>query len=89
MTEQLLCFILGLYVSYFCITESQGIMNSRIGFICIVIVGYIYMNKNKQENFIQEQLTEKEKINKSIFYFMFAPWCGYSKKVLPVWEELV
>ena len=47
------------------------------------------MNKNKQENFIQEQLTEKEKINKSIFYFMFAPWCGYSKKVLPVWEEIV
>ena len=34
------------------------------------------------------EFTQQETINNAELYFMFAEWCPYSKKVIPIWDKL-
>ena len=34
------------------------------------------------------EFTQQEPIDNTELYFMFAEWCPYSKKVMPIWETL-
>lgn len=34
------------------------------------------------------EFTQQETINNTELYFMFAEWCPYSKKVMPIWNKL-
>ena len=90
--DNMLFFITGMLVSYYAITTSTSINNVRFGLLCILIL-YLLGN-NKIENFKnhnEKKIVKKDKKNKGkhILYFMFAPWCGYSKGALPMWDKLV
>ena len=34
------------------------------------------------------EFTQQETVNNTELYFMFAEWCPYSKKVMPIWNKL-
>tara|TARA_B110000008_G_scaffold275148_2_gene312125 strand:- start:5 stop:469 length:465 start_codon:yes stop_codon:yes gene_type:complete len=34
------------------------------------------------------EFTQQETIDNAELYFMFAEWCPYSKKVMPIWDSL-
>jgi thiol-disulfide isomerase/thioredoxin len=34
------------------------------------------------------EFTQQETVNNTELYFMFAEWCPYSKKVMPIWDKL-
>tara|TARA_X000000368_G_scaffold387548_1_gene348361 strand:+ start:232 stop:696 length:465 start_codon:yes stop_codon:yes gene_type:complete len=34
------------------------------------------------------EFTQQEIVNNTELYFMFAEWCPYSKKVMPIWDKL-
>jgi len=34
------------------------------------------------------EFTQQEPIDNTELYFMFAEWCPYSKKVMPIWDKL-
>lgn len=34
------------------------------------------------------EFTDKEPIETAELYFMYATWCPYSKKVMPIWDKL-
>jgi thiol-disulfide isomerase/thioredoxin len=34
------------------------------------------------------EFTQQETVESAELYFMFAEWCPYSKKVLPIWDKL-
>ena len=46
----------------------------------------------KKQNASDSKQTKKQNTEgnrKPTLYFMFAPWCGHSKKAKPEWDKLV
>ena len=45
----------------------------------IILVLHVFNNKRKLEKFNSQ---------KPVFYMFYTEWCGYSQKMLPVWDSL-
>ena len=53
---------------------------------------YVYSNyiaRRLNPKFVSNrEFTQQETIDNAELYFMFAEWCPYSKKVMPIWDSL-
>ena len=77
-------FVAGAYTYHFAKTNNINTTNVYIGFAFIVA---FYMIWQKQETIAPQK--NKSSITTPVLYFMFAPWCGHSKKAKPEWDKLV
>jgi thiol-disulfide isomerase/thioredoxin len=75
--------------------SNLNTVHSVIGIMIVTTIILIIMNYRqkhyliskeeiKNENFINNSSPSAEK-NKFVLYY--APWCGYSKSFLPIWEK--
>jgi len=75
------------------------IFSSKKFLIIIVLISlflgaafYVYNNyiaPRLNPTFVSNrEFTQQEPINNAELYFIFAEWCPYSKKVMPIWDKL-
>ena len=80
--------------------ESIKYMFSSKKFLIIIVLislflgaaFYVYNNyiaPRLNPTFVSNrEFTQQETVNNTELYFMFAEWCPYSKKVMPIWDKL-
>ena len=90
LSTSLLSFLAGLFTLHYANTNTFDLFYVYLGLAYIVCL-YLFNTQDanigqrpKSNAIMTEQITE----NKKILYFMFAPWCTYSKKAMPLWEKI-
>ena len=87
-STSVLSFLAGMFTLHYANTNTFNLLYVYLGLAYIITV--FLLSRIRVIVFNDAELVEPldSEQKKDTLYFMFAPWCGYSKKTLPLWREL-
>ena len=88
----IICFLAGAFTFHFSNTNNLHLFYIFMGISFIIYVFYLkwYNTNSLQQHTEDNDSTEHNELKTppAIFYFVYAPWCGHSRRAKVVWEKL-